>query len=72
MSSCFIFLIKIYQATLSPILYKLGVQCRFYPSCSHYAVLAIQNDGWLKGVKKTYDRLARCNPYNLESCIDFP
>lgn len=57
---------------LSPILRKVGVQCRFYPSCSNYAILAIQNYGWFKGVQKTYSRLIRCNPYNLESCIDFP
>ncbi len=67
-----IFLLRMYQKIISPILYKLGVRCRFYPSCSSYAVLAIKDGGWIRGMSKTYNRLRRCNPYNLESCIDFP
>lgn len=72
MSNFYIFLIRIYKIIISPILYKLGVRCRFYPYCSDYAIMAIKNDGWLKGMKKSYHRLRRCNPNNLESCIDFP
>jgi len=72
MSNFFVFLIKIYKVTLSPILYKLGVRCRFYPYCSNYAMMAIKEFGWLKGIKKSYCRFRRCNPYNLDSCIDFP
>ncbi|MFA5792204.1 MAG: membrane protein insertion efficiency factor YidD [Candidatus Paceibacterota bacterium] len=72
MSNLFILTIKIYQKTLSPILYKLGVRCRFYPSCSKYAILAIKEYGAKKGIVKAYHRLLRCRPDNLESCIDFP
>ncbi|MFZ2226489.1 MAG: membrane protein insertion efficiency factor YidD [Candidatus Moraniibacteriota bacterium] len=72
MSNFSIFLIKRYQAIISPILYKLGVRCRFYPHCSDYAILAIKQDGWFGGIKKTFCRLRRCNSNNLESCIDFP
>lgn len=71
MSNFLIFSIKIYQMLVSPILYKIGVRCRFYPSCSNYAIMAIR-ENWSSGVNKTYHRLKRCNPYNLESCIDFP
>ena len=72
MSNFLHFLIKIYQKTLSPILYKLGVRCRFYPSCSKYAILALEEYGVKRGVVKTYHRLLRCRSDNLESCIDFP
>jgi uncharacterized protein len=72
MSNFFIFIIKIYQTLLSPILRKIGVRCRFYPTCSDYAILAIAEFGFINGTKKTFNRLRRCNLYNLESCIDFP
>jgi len=72
MSNFYIFLIRAYQKIISPIFYKLGVRCRFYPTCSDYAITVIKNDGWIKGIRKTYFRLKRCNPQNIESCIDFP
>jgi len=72
MSKAINLLIKIYQKTLSRILYHLGVRCRFYPTCSEYAILAIRKYGWLIGTKKTYYRLLRCRPNNFDSCIDFP
>lgn len=72
MSKFLIFTLKAYKKILSPILYKIGVRCRFYPCCSDYAVMAIKEFGWPKGIKMTYCRLRRCNPYNLESCIDYP
>ena len=58
-----------YQIFISP---NLSSRCRFYPSCSQYAVLAIQKNGFLKGIKQTVHRLRRCNRYNLDSCIDYP
>jgi len=70
--SLLVFTIHIYQKTLSPLLGKFGVHCRFYPSCSEYAIKAIEKHGWKKGVQMAYDRLNRCNPHNRESCIDFP
>jgi putative membrane protein insertion efficiency factor len=71
MSSISVFAIRVYQKTFSPLLYRWGVRCRFYPSCSAYAVLAFQQDGFREGFRKTYHRLLRCRPDNLESCIDF-
>jgi len=41
-----IFLIRVYQWTVSPL---LGPRCRFYPSCSHYALEAVQRFGALRG-----------------------
>lgn len=72
MSSVVIFAIRVYQKTLSPILRRKGVRCRFYPTCSQYAIMAIQKYGLLVGMKKTYFRLLRCRPDNFDSCIDFP
>ncbi len=65
-------MIKFYQNFLSPQLRKKGVRCRFYPTCSNYGILAIQKYGVFKGIRKTWNRLYRCRPGNLESCIDYP
>jgi putative membrane protein insertion efficiency factor len=61
-----------YQIFISPVLSDLGVRCRFYPTCSQYAILALQKNGFLKGTKQIFQRLRRCNKYNLDSCIDYP
>jgi hypothetical protein len=52
--------IRLYQWTLSPI---LGRQCRFHPTCSHYAVEALRVHGPARGVWLTARRLARCHPF---------
>jgi len=70
-SKFLIFLIKTYQKYISPIKPK-KVKCRFYPTCSLYAIMSIQKYGTIKGIKKSVNRLRRCNPYNRESCIDYP
>ena len=67
-----IYLIRSYQNFISPQLRKKGIRCRFYPTCSNYGILAIQKYGVLKGIRKTWSRLYRCRPDNLESCIDYP
>lgn len=67
-----IFIIKAYQSIISPVLSRFEIQCRFYPSCSNYAILAIKKYGIAKGTRKTLDRLLRCRPDNPDSCIDFP
>ncbi|WP_184662895.1 membrane protein insertion efficiency factor YidD [Texcoconibacillus texcoconensis] len=69
--STLILLIKTYQRWLSPIKPK-RIKCRFHPTCSTYAIQSIEKYGPLKGAKKTINRLKRCNPYNRESCIDYP
>jgi len=52
-------LVKAYQRLVSPL---LPPSCRFYPSCSAYAVGALEKHGALKGTWLTARRLARCHP----------
>jgi putative membrane protein insertion efficiency factor len=56
-----VWMIRLYQLILSPM---LAQQCRFYPSCSAYAVTALTRFGVLKGSWLTVRRLARCHPWN--------
>jgi putative membrane protein insertion efficiency factor len=56
-------LVRGYQATGSPALKSMGVQCRYYPTCSHYAVDAISHYGTVAGVTRTAGRLFRCSPW---------
>ena len=53
-------LIKLYRVTLSG---WLGGQCRFYPTCSHYAEEAIRVHGAVKGTAMAVWRIARCGPF---------
>ena len=53
-----------YQAWLSPLFAALGARCRFEPSCSQYAVDAVQTRGPLRGLALAAWRLLRCNPFN--------
>lgn len=53
-------LIRLYRATLSG---WLGGQCRFFPSCSHYAEEAIRARGALVGTGLALWRVLRCNPF---------
>jgi uncharacterized protein len=59
-------LIRVYRATLSG---WLGGQCRFYPTCSHYAEDAIRERGALRGTLMAAWRILRCNPFG-EGGID--
>lgn len=54
-----VFLVRVYQVALSP---HLGGQCRFFPSCSNYAVQALEAHGALGGICLTSRRLLRCHP----------
>ncbi len=62
-------ILKIYQKTLSfdhgffKFLYPYGY-CRFYPTCSEYAILAIEKYGIIKGGFLAAGRVIRCNPFN--------
>jgi uncharacterized protein len=61
MRALFTALIRLYQWTLSPL---LGPKCRFYPSCSNYALEAIQRFGILHGSWLAVRRLGRCHPWH--------
>ncbi len=54
-------LIRGYRYLISPL---LGNHCRFYPSCSHYALDAIEHYGALKGSWLAGTRLLRCHPWH--------
>lgn len=64
-----IFLIKTYRFILSP---WIGNQCRFHPSCSHYAEEAICSHGALKGGFLTLRRLGKCHPWHEGGCDPVP
>lgn len=52
-------LIRCYQWTLRPL---LGPCCRFYPSCSEYAIEALQVHGCIRGLWLGLKRIGRCHP----------
>lgn len=53
-------LIKLYQFTISPL---LGTNCRFVPSCSNYAIQAIEEKGVFKGIYFSLRRVLKCHPF---------
>jgi putative membrane protein insertion efficiency factor len=53
--------IRAYQRLISPL---LGQHCKYYPSCSEYAVQAVQRFGILRGLVLAGWRLLRCNPWS--------
>ncbi len=55
------FPIRVYRALLSPLLPRA---CRFHPSCSVYALQALETHGPLRGLFLAAHRLARCHPFN--------
>jgi len=54
-------LARIYQVLISPM---LGDNCRFYPTCSQYAIDALTAHGFLKGTWLTIIRLCKCAPWH--------
>ena len=54
------YLIRGYQLAISPL---LGPRCRFYPSCSQYAIEAIETHGSVHGSWLTMKRISRCHPW---------
>ena len=56
-----IYIIKLYQRFLSPI---IGRQCKYYPTCSNYAILAIDKYGIIRGSIMAIYRIIRCNPFS--------
>jgi putative membrane protein insertion efficiency factor len=54
-------LILVYRYALSPL---LGPRCRFYPSCSAYALEAIDRHGALRGLWLAVRRVGRCHPWH--------
>ncbi|GAA4730174.1 hypothetical protein GCM10023216_22310 [Isoptericola chiayiensis] len=61
--------IRIYQAVVSP---WTGPTCKYYPSCSQYAVIALRRHGPLRGTGLALWRILRCNPWSLGGVDDVP
>lgn len=53
--------VYVYRLFISPL---LGPHCRFYPSCSEYAIAAVRNHGIIRGLFLTVRRLLRCHPWH--------
>ena len=61
MKKVLIFIINIYRRFISPI--KTG-KCRFYPTCSEYAVQSIEKYGAVKGMLMAIKRVLKCHPFH--------
>ena len=55
-----VLLVRGYQVALSPL---LPASCRYYPTCSHYAIEALEKHGALRGGWLALKRIARCHPF---------
>ena len=53
--------VRVYQWTIRPV---IGAQCRFEPSCSHYAIEALARHGAVRGSVLAGRRILRCNPWH--------
>ena len=61
MSKLIITLIIFYQKYISPL---KPASCRFYPSCSDYAIQAVRRFGFAKGTYLAVNRILRCHPFH--------
>lgn len=61
MRKILVLIIRGYQYLISPL---LGSHCRFYPTCSSYALVAVQRYGVLRGSCLALQRLSRCHPWH--------
>lgn len=60
MKKLLIALLKGYKRHISP---YLGAACKYVPTCSEYAMEAIETHGVIRGLWLTFKRLLRCNPF---------
>jgi putative membrane protein insertion efficiency factor len=61
-----------YQRTVSPLATRIGLRCRFTPTCSRYAETVIARDGAVRGGWKALRRIARCGPWTAMGTSDPP
>jgi len=64
--------IKFYRDHGSPAMQLIGVRCRFTPTCSRYAELAVKKYGVVRGLSKAGYRILRCNPLVEVGTVDYP
>jgi putative membrane protein insertion efficiency factor len=57
-------LLRGYKMIFSPILHALSfTQCKYLPTCSEYAYVAVVRHGWFRGSRMAASRVARCHPF---------
>ncbi len=69
MKKIIVVLIKIYQYILSPI---IGQNCRYFPNCSSYAIIAVERHGSLIGLWMAIKRIVKCNPWGGSGIDEVP
>ncbi|MCS7171179.1 MAG: membrane protein insertion efficiency factor YidD [Aquificaceae bacterium] len=68
MKGIIIAFLKLWQTFISPL---YPPSCRYYPSCSSYAIMALEKHGVFKGTLKAFWRILRCNPLS-KGGVDYP
>lgn len=66
MKKTFLFILRVYKTTLSPILHTItgtGHACRYLPTCSEFARIHIVKEGILVGGARSFVRLLYCQPF---------
>ncbi len=61
MTTAALLVVRAYRAVVSPL---LGPRCKYHPTCSQYALDALREYGFARGVVLTTWRLLRCNPWS--------
>ena len=64
--------IHLYQATLSRVYARAGLQCRFSPTCSHYGEACIRQFGVARGSLLAIKRVLKCGPWTPAGTLDPP
>lgn len=64
MKKIILFILNVYKKFISPMFKAMGVECKYYPSCSEYAKLAIEKYGCIKGIYLSIKRIIKCNPFS--------
>jgi hypothetical protein len=64
-----VLILRAYRKLISPL---YGDVCRYYPSCSHYTLQAIQQYGVVRGIAMGIWRIARCHPWAKGGVDDVP
>ncbi|MEJ5339182.1 MAG: membrane protein insertion efficiency factor YidD [Aquificaceae bacterium] len=60
--------LRLWQIFISPL---YPPSCRYYPTCSNYAIMAVEKHGVVKGMLKAIWRIIRCNPFS-KGGVDYP
>ena len=56
--------IDFYKKTISPVLKNMGIECKYYPTCSEYTKMAIEKYGCVKGIILGLKRILKCNQFS--------